>query len=77
MIIDETLEGGLSDGSLTITLTTSNGTKSVTFGSGEPEDFTLSKDLNDALSIASMLKMAYEAGINGESLIINYDETEE
>jgi len=33
---------------------------------GEPEDMTLSRDLSDVHTITRLLKMAYEAGRNGE-----------
>lgn len=41
---------------------------SATFGSGEPEDMILGRDLNDAYSIGEMIKAAYEAGVRGEPL---------
>lgn len=39
----------------------------VYFRGGEPEDFSLGRDLNDAWSISDMLTAAYEAGKRGES----------
>lgn len=35
-------------------------------GSGEPEDMYLFRELSDALLVPSLMKMAYEAGKNGE-----------
>jgi len=57
------------DGHLTTTIETNDGSKSASFGHGEPEDMYLFRDLNDAYDIAPMLKMAYEAGKRGEELI--------
>lgn len=39
---------------------------SISFGNGEPEDMTLSRDLSDAYSIADLLENAYKAGKRGE-----------
>ena len=66
-----------------VNIKTKNGKSSVSFGNGEPEDMTLNRDLNCAYSIPDMVKLAYEAGKNGEELIIeelisdNDDEDEE
>jgi hypothetical protein len=49
---------------------------SVGFGRGEPEDFSLNRDLNDAFDIPKMIKIAYEAGKRGEELL-HTDETYE
>lgn len=43
---------------------------SASFGSGEPEDMSIARDLNDALYIKDMLIMAYNGGKNGEELEI-------
>lgn len=43
-----------------------NDKKVFSIGSGEPEDMSLDRDLNDAHKITSMMKEAYEAGKNGE-----------
>lgn len=40
----------------------------ASFGSGEPEDMTLGRDLNDAYSIPEMVREAYLAGKRGEEL---------
>jgi hypothetical protein len=65
----------LSEGSTTTTIITGKGERKVCFGSGEPEDMTLARDLNDALFIKEMLVMAFYAGKDGESL--NITEMEE
>ena len=49
---------------------TKDGSMSVDFSGGEPEDMTLSRDLCDAWSIKDLLIMAYNAGKNNESLEI-------
>lgn len=41
---------------------------------GEPEDMIFGRNLNDALFITKMLKSAYEAGKNGESLEYIFEE---
>ena len=41
---------------------------------GEPEDMTFGRNLNDVFSIIKMLRLAYEAGKNGESLEYNFEE---
>jgi hypothetical protein len=57
---------------------TNEGTSSVSFSGGEPEDMTISRDLSDAWDISNLLVMAYNAGKNGEDLeieeITNKDE---
>ena len=35
-------------------------------GDGEPEDSNLSRDFSDCLIVTDLMKMAYEAGKNGE-----------
>lgn len=35
-------------------------------GDGEPEDSNLSRDFSDCLRITDLMKMAYDAGKNGE-----------
>lgn len=81
MIIKETTSqnsemGDDVDSHIEIELTTEDGTSSVSFGEGEPEDMTLFRDLADAYSISDLLVMAYNAGKRGEELeIIN--ETDE
>lgn len=58
----------LYEDSFYIEIITNEGKASVGFGGGEPEDNCLARDLNDAFKIPKMLKMAYEAGKNGEEL---------
>jgi hypothetical protein len=57
---------------------TNEGTNSVSFFGGEPEDMTISRDLSGAWDISNLLVMAYNAGKNGEDLeienITNKDE---
>lgn len=43
-----------------------NGDRVVCFVDGEPEDANMSRDFNDVYSIPDLMKMAYEAGKNGE-----------
>lgn len=62
---DELLEWGFET-----KVNTLNNEKKVFFREGEPEDMTLGRDLSDAYDIPDMLIMAYEAGKNGEDLII-------
>jgi hypothetical protein len=58
-------------GPYTIDLENDKGEKlSVYFSEGEPEDMTFSRDLSDVFNIPALLKFAYEAGKNGEELII-------
>lgn len=47
-----------------------DGTEKFSIGSGEPEDMSLSRDLNDCLRIPNLMQLAYEAGKNGESFEI-------
>lgn len=48
-----------------------NGDKeSVSFGEGEPEDMYLFRDLSDAYSLVSLVRVAYEAGKRGEEFIL-------
>lgn len=49
---------------------TEDGSMSVNFSGGEPEDMTLARDLSDAWDIEKLLIMAYNAGKNGESIEI-------
>lgn len=70
MIINNWGDGYENSGHRT-TLKTSDGKElSVEFRDGEPEDMVIGRDLNDALSIPSLIKAAYNAGKNGEELII-------
>jgi len=44
---------------------------------GEPEDATLSRDFNDCYKIPSLMRLAYEAGKNGEELEIVNEEVDD
>lgn len=65
------------EGSLKTTVESEHGKESASFGSGEPEDFSLVRDLSDAYNIKNMLIIAYQAGKNGEKLEIEELEGEE
>lgn len=65
------------EGSLEIAIETNESNMEVSFGKGEPEDFCLARDLNDAYRICDMLQLAYNAGKNGESIETIYKEEEE
>ena len=54
-----------------------DGTKKLSFWEGEPEDNNLGRNFNDCYSIVSFMKMAYEAGKNGETLEISKKEIED
>ena len=49
---------------------TNSGKGDVIFRGGEPEDFSLSRDLSDAFKIQDLLILAYNAGKSGEYLEI-------
>lgn len=54
-------------GSLSVTVELADGrSESVEIFAGEPEDATFNRDLNGAYSIVDIVKLAYEAGKNGE-----------
>lgn len=53
-----------------VVIKTEEGSCSVSFSNGEPEDFSMGRDLNDAYSIPTLVELAYKAGKNGEDLII-------
>ena len=44
---------------------------------GEPEDSNLSRDFSDCWGVPDLLKLAYDAGINGEEFIISYGDIED
>lgn len=44
---------------------------------GEPEDGNLGRDFNDCFKIPELMRMAYEAGKNGEKFEIVNEEVEE
>jgi len=47
-----------------------DGEKAFAVHDGEPEDASLVRDFNDAYKIPDLLKKAFEAGKNGETLEI-------
>lgn len=49
----------------------------LSFYDGEPEDANISRDFNDVLSIPDIIKLAHQAGVNGEVLNIEQLEIEE
>lgn len=70
-------EGEDDGGHMSLSLQTNDYKGSVGFGAGEPEDMTLYRDLSDALNIEEMLIAAYNAGKNGEELIVEYEDDED
>lgn len=65
---------------LKIEAETETSQKELSFIEGEPEDANLGRDYNDVYNIEDLVKMAYEAGKNGEPLEIDrkvYDSFEE
>jgi len=67
----------LYEGTIEIEINTEDFNTKITFGSGEPEDMCLARDLNDAFSIEDMLIAAYEAGKRGETIEVNHEKEEE
>ena len=66
------------EGSMSLELVTDDGHRdSVSFGSGEPEDMNLARDLNDAMGIEKLVVLAYNAGKAGEKLEIVYEEEDD
>ena len=49
----------------------------LSFYDGEPEDANISRDFNDVLSIPDIIKLAHQAGVNGEVLNIEQLDVEE
>ena len=47
-----------------------DGKTEVSIGRPEPEDCSLGRDLSFAFNIVPLMKRAYEAGKNGEELIV-------
>lgn len=63
-----------------ITVKNEKDEKQLSFMEGEPEDANMGRDFADIVDIDNLVKMAYEAGKNGESLKIdhkNYDSFDE
>lgn len=53
---------------VSVTITTNEGEKEVTFQHGEPEDMIIGRDLSDVWEISELLILAYNAGKAGEAL---------
>lgn len=67
MTVTEEVEyDGSGNGRFSLTVKTSEGEEKVRFANGEPDDMTLGRDLSDAFTIKTLVKMAYEAGKRGE-----------
>ena len=55
-----------------------NGTrKELKFLDGEPEDATINRDFSDIHKIYALVKLAYEAGKNGETITSISTETDD
>jgi len=50
-----------------VTILTDTGFR-VSFSDGEPEDNTISRNFSDVHSILTLMKIAHEAGLRGETL---------
>lgn len=61
------------DTNLEIDVTIGETFTSISFGSGEPEDMHLHRDLSDAYKIARLLEEAYGAGRRDEGLVIKFE----
>lgn len=53
-----------------------NGKRVFKARDGEPEDNSLGRDFSDIYNIPDLMKIAYEAGKNGEEFEIEYEETD-
>tara|TARA_Y100000310_G_C20694461_1_gene824528 strand:- start:4453 stop:4671 length:219 start_codon:yes stop_codon:yes gene_type:complete len=51
-----------------------NGKNRITVGTPEPEDATLSRDLNFVYDIVPLMKEAWDAGKRGEEFIFVHEE---
>ena len=54
-----------------------NGKEIISFYDGEPEDNTLQRNFNDVYKIDKIIKMAFNAGKNGETLSIKYNDVDD
>ena len=54
-----------------------NGKLEFNVGDGEPEDSNLARDFNDCWGIPGLMKVAYEAGKNGEEFTMIHGDIEE
>ena len=79
MLIKETyLEDKHYEGSgYNITVESKNGYKTLTFLDGEPEYATINRDFSDIHKIYALVKLAYEAGKNGETITSISTETDD
>jgi hypothetical protein len=62
---------GYENSGLSATVTTNGKQVRVRFRDGEPEDFVMARDLNDAYKIKDLITMAYEAGKRGEEMLLS------
>lgn len=60
-----------------IEVVTESKTKTLRFIDGEPEDATINRDFSHVRQIDILVRMAYEAGKNGEPLETSSVETED
>ena len=67
---------GMREG-VEVVLLTNEGSNSVEFRGGEPEDMIVGRDLSDVWRISTLLEMAYNAGKNGETLEIAHIQEED
>ncbi len=54
-----------------------DGKRVFSVGDGEPEDSNLSRDFNDCWSIPDMMRIAFDAGKNGEEFTLLYGNIED
>ena len=47
-----------------------DGKEEFRVGDGEPEDNTLGRNFNDVYKVVDLIKMAYQAGLSREELLI-------
>lgn len=61
---------------LSIRVETDRGIKSVSFRDGEPEDSNMSRGFEDVYNISGILKLAYDAGRDGEKFKVRTEDVE-
>lgn len=72
-VIQTTYIGEYGDNGISVEIRRDNGEgETVSFIEGEPEDMSLSRDLIDAYSLVNLVKMAYEAGKEKETINFEY-----
>ncbi len=54
-----------------------DGEEIFSIGSGEPEDMSLGRDLKSAWNVLPMMRLAYQAGKNGEPFTVTETKTNE